>query len=100
MSEHKARSLLGPYALQPLDADSPAAGRLRHQSASTHARRLEGRPLAMYSSLMLSDRSTLGLWNPRPRLAAAFGEQRRPMSASSADAPGNQELGKWKNDRL
>src|SRR5207249_6863320 len=100
MSEHKARSLLGPYALQPLDADSPAAGPLRLESVSTQARGLEGRPLAMYSSLMLSDRSTLGLWNPRPRLAAAFGEQRRPMSASSAYAPGNQELGKWKNDRL
>ena len=42
----------------------------------------------------------LGLWNPRPRLAAAFGEQRRPMSASSAYVPGNQELEQWKNDRL
>jgi hypothetical protein len=69
MSEHKASGLLGRYAIQCPDA-----------SGSTQARRLEGRPLAMYSSLMLSDRSTLGLWSPRPRLAAAFGEQRRPMS--------------------
>ena len=100
MSEPKARSLLGQYAIQPLDAGAPATGRLLLESVSTQARSLEGRPLAMYSSLMLSDRSTLGLWNPRPRLAAAFGEQRRPMSASSAYVPGNQELEQWKNDRL
>jgi len=100
MSEPKARSLLGQYAIQPLDAGSPATGRLLLESVSTQARSLEGRPLAMYSSLRLSDRSTLGLWNPRPRLAAAFGEQRRPMSASSAYVPGNQELEQWKNDRL
>jgi hypothetical protein len=100
MSEHKARSLFGQYAIQPLDTGSPAAGRLLVESVSTQARSLEGRPLAMDSSLMLSDRSTLGLGNPRPRFAAAFGEQRRPMSASSADAPGNRELEKWKNDRL
>ncbi len=100
MSDPKARSLLGQYAIQPLDAGSPATGRLLLESVSTQARSLEGRPLAMYSSLMLSDRSTLGLWNPRPRLAAAFGEQRRPMSASSAYVPGNQELEQWKNDRL
>ena len=80
MSEPKARSLLGQYAIQPLDAGSPATGRLLLESVSTQARSLEGRPLAMSSSLMLSDRSTLGLWNRRPRLAAAFGEQRRPMS--------------------
>ena len=99
MLEHKTGSLLGQYAIQPLDAGSPA-GRLLRESVSTQARSLEGRPLAMSSSLMLSDRSTLGLWNPRQRLAAAFGEQRRPMSASSAYVPGNQELEQWKNDRL
>ena len=80
MSEHEARSLLGQCAIQSLDARSPATGRLLLESPSTQARSLEGRPLAMSSSLMLSDRSTLGLWNRRPRLAAAFGEQRRPMS--------------------
>ena len=100
MSEHEARSLLGQSAIQSRDPGSPAAGRLLLESVSTQARSLEGRPLAMSSSLMLSDRSTLGLWNPRPRLAAAFGEQRRPMSASSAYVPGNQELEQWKNDRL
>jgi len=99
MPEHKTRSLLGQYAIQPLDAGSPA-GRLLRESVSTQARSLEGRPLAMSSSLMLSDRSTLGLWNRRPRLAAAFGEQRRPMSGLRRSAPGNQELEKWKNDRL
>ena len=100
MSEHKAKSLLGQYAIQPLDAGSPATGRLLLESVSTQARSLEGRSLAMYSSLMLSDRSTLGLRGPRPGLAAAFGEQRGPMSGWSAYVPGKQELEKWKNDRL
>ena len=80
MSEHRARGLIGQGAIRCPDAGAPATGRLLLESVSTQARSLEGRPLAMYSSLMLSDRSTLGLWNRRPRLAAAFGEQRRPMS--------------------
>ena len=69
MSEHNARGL---------------------ESASTQTRSLEGRPLAMYSSLRLSDRSTLELWDPRPRLAAAFGEQRRPMSGLN-----ERRVGTW-----
>ena len=100
MSEHRARGLIGQAAIQCPDPGAPATGRLLLESVSTQARSLEGRPLAMYSSLMLSDRSTLGLWSARPRLATAFGKPRRPMSASSAYAPGNQELEKWKNDRL
>ena len=100
MSAHEARRLRGQPAIQSLAPGSSATGPLLLESVSTQARSLEGRPVAMYSSLMLSDRSTLGLWNPRPRLAAAFGEPRRPLSASSAYAPGNQELGKCKNDRL
>jgi len=100
MSAHEARRLRGQSAIQSLAPGSSATGPLLLESVSTQARSLEGRPVAMYSSLMLSDRSTLGLWNPRPRLAAAFGEPRRPLSASSAYAPGNQELGKCKNDRL
>jgi hypothetical protein len=67
-------------SIQSLHAGSPAPGRLLLESASTQCRSLEGRPLAMYSSLMLPDRPTLRLLYPRPRLAAAFGEQRRPMS--------------------
>ena len=54
--------------------------RLLLESAPTQARSLEGRPLAMYSSLMLADRSRLRLLESWPRFAAAFGEQRRPMS--------------------
>lgn len=56
-------------AIQSLDAGSPAPGRLLLESASTQSRSLEGRPLAMYSSLMLPDRPTLRLLYPRPRLA-------------------------------
>ena len=80
MSEHAVRGLLRQYAIQCPDAGSPATSRPLLESVATQSRGLEGRSLAMYSSLMLSDRSTLGLWNPRPRFAAAFGEQRRPMS--------------------
>jgi len=58
----------------------------------TQARNLEGRPLAMDSSLLLPDRSRLRLLEPRPRLAAAFGEQRRPM-------PGlNERRGRRRDD--
>jgi hypothetical protein len=63
MSGREATGPLGRQAIQGSEAGSPAAGQTR---------RLEGRQLAMYGSLMLSDRSTLGLWNPRPR---------RPMSS-------------------
>jgi hypothetical protein len=56
-------------------------GRLLLESASTRAR-LEGRPLAMYNSLMLPDRSRLRLLEPGSRFAAEFDEQRRPSPAS------------------
>jgi hypothetical protein len=72
MSGHEARGPLGRHAIQGSEAGSPVTGQTR---------RLEGRQLAMYGSLMLSDRSTLRLWNPRPRLVATFGEQKRPMSS-------------------
>jgi hypothetical protein len=62
-----------------LDAGAAVTGRLLLESASLEARSLEGRPLAMSSSLMLPDRSRLRLLDPRRRLAAAFGEQKRPM---------------------
>src|SRR5882724_12304937 len=61
-------------------AGTPVTDRLLLESAPTQARSLEGRPLAMYSSLMLPDRTRLRLWELWPRFAAAFGEQRRPMS--------------------
>jgi len=99
MSEHKARALLSPsreargrlfvvdgsarldpgrYAIQSLDASAPAIGRVLFESDSTQTRSLEGRPLDMYSSLRLPDRSSLGQLNPRPRPAPAVGVQKRP----------------------
>lgn len=81
MSEHKARALLsssreargrlfvvdgsarldpGRYAIQSLDASTPAIGRVLFESDSTQTRSLEGRALEMYSSLRLPDRSGLG----------------------------------------
>jgi hypothetical protein len=69
----------GRDASQSLGAGAPETGRLLLQSDSAQARSLEGRPLSMYSSLMLADRSRLRLLNPQSRVAA-FGEQKRPMS--------------------
>ena len=99
MSEqHKARVLLSPsreargrlfvidggarldpgrYAIQSLDASAPAIGCVLFESDSTQTRSLEGRPLAMYSSLRLPDRSRLGRLNPRPRSAPAVAVQKR-----------------------
>ena len=98
MSEYKARALLSPsreargrlfvvdgsarldpgrYAIQSLDASAPAIGRVLFESDSTQTRSLDGRPLEMYSSLRLPDRSRLGRPNPRPRLAPAAGVQKR-----------------------
>ena len=62
----------------------PAQPFQRDESATPEARSLEGRPLAMYSSLMFPDRSRLRLLDPRRRLAAAIGEQKRPMSGLSS----------------
>lgn len=99
MSEHKARVLLSPSreargrpfvihgsarldpgrsAIQSLDASAPTIGRVLFESDSTQTRSLEGRPLDMYSSLRLPDRSRLGQLNPRPRSAPAVGVQKRP----------------------
>ena len=54
--------MFAAYGGERLDprADAPA---------SLEARSLEGRPLAMYHSLTLADRSRLRLSEPRPRLA-------------------------------
>jgi hypothetical protein len=67
----------GQDAIQSLDAGAPVTARLLVESASPEARSLEGRPLAMYSSLMLPDRSRLRLLDPRRLLAAALGEQKQ-----------------------
>ena len=144
MSEHKARVLLSPsreargrpfvihasarldperYALQSLDASAPAIGRVLFESDTTQTRGLEGRPLDMYSSLRLPDRSRLGQLNPRPRSAPAVGVQKRPdvwlrraPRAGVTTSPlsplarelaqkepmrvATREVEKWKTDRL
>ena len=75
--EHKARALLTPARNAH---DAPVTGRVLLESDSTQARGLEGRSVAMHSSLRLPDRSRLRLLDPPRRVAAAFGEQKRPMS--------------------
>ena len=51
-------------------ASKPVTDRLLLESAPTQARTLEGRPLAMYSSLMLPDRSRLRLSESWPHSAS------------------------------
>ena len=98
MFEHKARALLTPprdARAQPVKIDemrsepalkfatdgaAPVIGRVLLESDATQARSLEGRSLAMYSSLRLPDRSRLRLLDPPRQLAAASGEQKRSMS--------------------
>jgi hypothetical protein len=64
MSEHRARVLLSlshdargrPFKMS---ASAPGTGSALLEADSTQARILEGRPLAMYASLRLPDRSRL-----------------------------------------
>jgi len=51
-------------------AGTPVTDRLLPESAAAQARSLEGRPLAMYSSLMLPDRSRLRLSESWPHSAS------------------------------
>jgi hypothetical protein len=95
--EHEAGALLTPprdARGQPVKIDeirlelalkfapdgAPVTGRVLLESDSTQARSLEGRSLTMYSSLRFPDRSRLRLLDPPRRLAAASGEQKRPIS--------------------
>src|SRR2546422_11601197 len=68
--------MFAAYGGERLDprADAPA---------SLEARSLEGRPLAMYHSLTLADRSRLRLSEPRPRLA--------PNRRTEGTQPGGHE---------
>jgi hypothetical protein len=112
MSEHKARALLSPsrearrrlfvvdgsarldpgrYAIQSLDASAPAIGRVLFESDSTQTRSLEGRPLEMYSSLRLPDRSRLGQPNPRSRSAPAASVQKRVRCLASTSAASGRD---------
>jgi hypothetical protein len=54
-----ARLDRGRYAIQSLSASAPGTGRVFLEADATQARILEGRPLAMYASLRLPDRSRL-----------------------------------------
>jgi hypothetical protein len=56
---NSARLDRGRNAIQSLSASAPGTGSVRLESDSTQARILEGRPLAMYASLRLPDRSRL-----------------------------------------
>jgi hypothetical protein len=58
--EHKARALLTPVRHAH---DAPVMGCVLLESDSTQARGLEGRSVAMHSSLRLPDRSRLRLLN-------------------------------------
>lgn len=145
MLEHKARVLLsssreargrlfvidgsarldpGRYSIQSLDASAPAIGRVVLESDSTQTPSLEGRPLAMYSTLRLPDRSRLGRLNPRPRSGPAPGVPQRPdvwlqraprarvttsplsplaRERTQEEGPmrgGTRKVEKWKTDRL
>ena len=98
MFKHKPRALLTPPrdargqpvknrrdsarepALKFATDGAPVSDRVLLESDSTQARSLEGRSLAMYSSLRLPDRSRLRLLDPPRQSAAASGEQKRPMS--------------------
>jgi hypothetical protein len=117
--EHTARALLTPprdARGQPVKIDeirrepaltfatdgAPVTGRVLRESDSTQARSLEGRSLAMHSSLRLPDRSRLRLLDP-PRA----GVTTSPLSSRRAEGEGGdvmrpvtRELEKWKNDRL
>jgi hypothetical protein len=86
MSEYKARVLLNPsqdvqrqatvrFIGSIGGASTPATDRPLLESAATQARSLEGRPLAMYSSLMLPDRPGLRLLESGPRFAAVSAER-------------------------
>jgi hypothetical protein len=56
---NSARLDRGRNAIQSLSASAPGTGRVFLEADATQARILEGRPLAMYASLRLSDRSRL-----------------------------------------
>ena len=90
-------------------ASKPATDRLLLESAPTQARSLEGRPLAMYASLRLPDRSRLRLSNPRQRSAPHPANRSDPLSAPLSSLaqekeggmrPIATELERWKNERL
>ena len=104
-----ARLDRGRDAIQSQDASAPVTGRVLLESDSTQARSLEGRPLAMYASLRLPDRSRLRLSNPRQRSAPHPANRSDPLSAPLSPLAQEKEgrmrliateLERWKNDRL
>jgi len=104
-----ARLDRGRDAIQSQGASALVTGRVLLESDSPEARSLEGRPLAMYASLRLPDRSRLRLSNPGQRSAPHPANRSDPLSAplpslaqekAGRRRPIATELEKWKNDRL
>jgi hypothetical protein len=75
-------------------------GRSLHESPSTQARSLEGRPLGMCCSVMLPEPSRLRLLELGSSFVTALGEQRQPMTGRMAALAGDWGRAKWKNDTL
>ena len=105
MFEHKARALLTPPrdargqavkideirrepALKFAADGAPVTGRVLLESDSTQDRSLEGRSLAMHSSLRLPDRSRLRLLDP-PRADVATS----PLPSRRAEGEGGDVCG-------
>jgi len=104
-----ARLDRGRDAIQSQGASALVTGRVLLESDSPEARSLEGRPLAMYASLRLPDRSRLRLSNPGQRSAPHPANRSdplyAPLSSLAQEKAGRRrpiatELEKWKNDRL
>jgi hypothetical protein len=124
MSGHEARAIFSlshdargrPFKVGALRtapalelASAPVTGRVLLESDSTQARSLEGRPLSMYASLRLPDRSRLRLSNPPQRSAPHPANRSDPLSAPLSSLaqekegrmrPIATELERWKNERL
>ena len=67
-------------AIRSLDARAPVVGRVLLESDLAQDWSLEGRPLDMYASLRLPDRSRLRLSNPRRQSAPHSANGSDPMS--------------------
>jgi len=109
LAAYSARLDRGRDAIQSQGASALVTGRVLLESDSPEARSLEGRPLAMYASLRLPDRSRLRLSNPGQRSAPHPANRSDPLSAPLSSLaqekagrrrPIATELEKWKNDRL
>jgi hypothetical protein len=88
MSGPDARVRGSPFTIDDAGTEPGLTCRLLLESDSPQARSLEGRPLAMYCSLMLPDRSRLRMSNLWPQRAPS------PISSLAKEKEG---LEKWNN---